>query len=99
LEELVKSVDNNLPVVLMDHQPISLSEASKNEIDLQVSGHTHHGQMWPLNYITENVFKLSWGYRQIKNSHFYVSSGAGTWGPRVRVGNHPEIVSIILHFK
>jgi hypothetical protein len=99
LEELVKSVDNNLPVVLMDHQPISLSEASKNEIDLQVSGHTHHGQMWPLNYITENVFKLSWGYRQVKNSHFYVSSGAGIWGPRVRIGNHPEIVSIILHFQ
>jgi len=98
LKELVNDVDKDLPVILMDHQPINLSEAVENEIDLQVSGHTHHGQMWPLNFITQKVFKLSWGYRQIENSHFYVSSGAGTWGPRVRVGNHPEIVSIILHF-
>ena len=99
LKELVNEVDKDLPIILMDHQPIKLTEAVENEIDLQVSGHTHHGQMWPLNFITENIFKLSWGYRQIENSHFYVSSGAGTWGPRVRIGNHPEIVSIILHFK
>jgi len=99
LKELVNEVDKNLPIILMDHQPINLSEAFENELDLQVSGHTHHGQMWPLNYITEKVFKLSWGYKQIEESHFYVSSGAGTWGPRVRIGNHPEIVSIILHFK
>jgi predicted MPP superfamily phosphohydrolase len=82
----------------MDHQPVSLAEAAENNIDLQISGHTHHGQMWPLQLVTERVFKLSWGYKKIGNSHFYVSSGAGTWGPRVRLGNHPEIVSVKLRF-
>lgn len=98
LKEMVNGINKNLPLILMDHQPINLTEAVENEVDLQISGHTHHGQMWPLNYITKNVFKLSWGFRTIGNSHFYVSSGAGTWGPRVRIGNHPEIVSIVLHF-
>lgn len=98
LKEMVSGIDSSLPIILMDHQPINLTEAVEDRIDLQISGHTHHGQMWPLNYITQKIFKISWGYRQIENSHFYVSSGAGTWGPRVRIGNHPEIVSLKLHF-
>lgn len=96
--ELLNNTDPKLPVIMMDHQPIALSEASENGVDLQVSGHTHHGQMWPLHLITKRVFKLSWGYMKINNSHFYVSSGAGSWGPRVRVGNHPEIVLINMKF-
>ena len=96
--ELLDGYNPELPVILMDHQPISLSEAEAAGVDLQVSGHTHHGQMWPLSAITKRVFKISWGYRKIGSSHFYVSSGAGSWGPRVRIGNHPEIVSIKLRF-
>lgn len=96
--ELLSGHIPELPVILMDHQPISLTEAEAAGVDLQVSGHTHHGQMWPLQAITRRVFKLSWGYRKMGNSHFYVSSGAGSWGPRVRIGNHPEIVSIRLNF-
>lgn len=98
LAELLSDTDRNLPVILMDHQPIALSESLENEVDLQISGHTHHGQMWPLQLITKRVFKLSWGYMKMKNSHFYVSSGAGTWGPRVRIGNHPEIVLLNIKF-
>jgi len=98
LHELLNGTETNLPVILMDHQPIALNEAADNKIDLQISGHTHHGQMWPLQAITKRVFLLSWGYKKIKESHFYVSSGAGSWGPRVRIGNHPEIVSIKLNF-
>ena len=99
LNELLSKTDTTLPVILMDHQPINLAEAVQNQVDLQISGHTHHGQMWPLNYATERIFKLSWGYKKIENSHFYVSSGAGTWGPHVRIGNHPEIVHIKLRFR
>lgn len=98
LKDILENRVDGLPVLLMDHQPVSLSEAAENNVDLQISGHTHHGQMWPLNLITERVFKLSWGYKKLGNSHFYVSSGAGTWGPRVRLGNNPEIVSIKLRF-
>jgi hypothetical protein len=98
LQELLGKADTTLPVILMDHQPINLAEAVENNVDLQISGHTHHGQMWPLNYATERLFKLSWGYKKIENSHFYVSSGAGTWGPHVRIGNQPEIVHIKMRF-
>ena len=67
--------------------------------DLQLSGHTHNGQMWPFNYITNAIFELSWGYKKIANTHFYVSNGIGTWGPPIRIGNRPEIVNIELIFK
>ena len=83
----------------MDHQPYNLQKASEYNIDLHLSGHTHHGQLWPLNYITNALFELSWGYRLINQTHFYVSSGFGTWGPRVRLGNKPEVVVFSVEFK
>ncbi|MDX9847799.1 MAG: metallophosphoesterase [Tenuifilaceae bacterium] len=92
LEKLVQKIDKNLFTVMLDHQPYHLNEAVQNGIDLQISGHTHHGQMFPLNFITKAMFEVSRGYKQIGNSHFYVSTGFGTWGPPVRVGNRPEIV-------
>lgn len=99
LKEILNACDKHLPVILMDHQPIALNEAAENNIDLQISGHTHHGQLWPLQFITKRVFKLSWGFTKIKNSNFYVSSGVGSWGPRVRIGNRPEVVSIEMQFR
>lgn len=98
LEEILPDNPQKLPVILMDHQPFALSETAKKNIDLQLSGHTHHGQLWPLNYITESVYELSWGYKKINGAHFYVSSGYGTWGPPVRTGNTPEIVVLKLEF-
>jgi uncharacterized protein len=99
LKELLADINPELPLIMMDHQPIALMEAADHGVDLQISGHTHHGQMWPLQAITKRVFKLSRGYRKINGSHFYVSSGAGTWGPRVRIGSHPEIVSVRIIFR
>jgi predicted MPP superfamily phosphohydrolase len=98
LEELMANVDTSRPVILMDHQPFRLEEAEENGIDLQLSGHTHHGQLWPFNFITKKVYELSWGYRKKGKTHFYVSSGVGTWGPPIRTGNKPEIVNIRLRF-
>jgi len=98
LEELLKDVDASLPLILLDHQPFHLDESAKHNVDLQISGHTHHGQMWPLNYITQAIFELSRGYIKKGNSHFYISSGFGSWGPPVRIGNRPEIVNIKLSF-
>ena len=98
LEELVRQTDKNCPLILMNHQPFDLDESVKNDIDLQLSGHTHHGQLFPLNFITSMVFELSTGYLKKGQTHFYVSTGAGTWGPPVRIGNTPEIVNIKLKF-
>lgn len=98
LTDLVKSVDTTLPVILMDHQPFNLKEAAGLGVDLQLSGHTHHGQMWPFNHVTSAIYEVSTGHRMIDGTHFYVSSGFGTWGPPVRLGNRPEIVHIRLLF-
>lgn len=98
LGRLLDEVDRGLPIILMDHQPFDLNEAVQNGVDLQVSGHTHHGQLWPLNLITSLLYEVSWGYLHKRKTHIYVSSGVGTWGPPVRIGNHPEIVEIHLTF-
>ena len=96
LEEVLSGTDPGLPLILMDHQPFQLDRVVAAGVDLQVSGHTHHGQIWPFNYITEAIYKLSWGYLRIGQTNFYVSCGYGTWGPPIRLGNRPEIVRITL---
>lgn len=98
LDKVLGGVDLNLPVILMDHQPFNLQQVVDAGVDFQLSGHTHHGQLWPFNYITEAIYEVSWGYKQKSNSHFYVSSGFGGWGPPVRTGNRPEILDIYINF-
>ncbi len=99
LKELMSGIDKTFPVIVMNHQPFNLDEAVVQEVDLHLSGHTHHGQLWPLNYITKAVFELSWGYLKKGNTNFYVSSGFGSWGPPVRLGNSPEVVVFNLTFR
>jgi predicted MPP superfamily phosphohydrolase len=98
LAELMTGVDKRYPIILMDHQPFGLHEAVEQGADLQLSGHTHHGQLWPFNAITNAIYELSWGYKKIEQTQFYVSSGVGTWGPPVRLGNTPEIIHLRLTF-
>jgi predicted MPP superfamily phosphohydrolase len=99
LEDIMGGIDKSKPILLMDHQPVKLAEAEKNGVDLQLSGHTHHGQLWPFNFITKKVYELSWGYKLNGSTHYYVSCGAGTWGPPVRTGNKPEILFVGLEFR
>jgi len=99
LEKLLKNIDREKPVILIDHQPVNLQEAVENQINLQLSGHTHHGQLWPFNYITSAIYSISYGYRKIGDTHFYVSCGYGTWGPPIRTSSRPEIVVLKLTFR
>lgn len=99
LHQLLIGVDKSKPIILLDHQPFFLDSARVNGIDLQLSGHTHHGQLWPTNFITEMIYELSWGYLRKGNTHYYVSSGVGGWGPPVRTGSPSEIVLINLYFR
>ncbi len=98
LEEVMKDVDRSLPILLMDHQPSDLDAAVRNGADVQISGHTHHGQLWPFGYLAQLVYEVSWGYKKKGETHIYVSCGVGTWGPPVRTGNRPEIVAMNLRF-
>lgn len=96
---IINGIDHTLPIIMMDHQPFNLGEVEAAGVDVQFSGHTHHGQLWPLNYITQAMYEVSTGYLKKGNSHFYVSNGFGSWGPPVRIGNRPEIVEITIKFK
>jgi hypothetical protein len=98
LREFNPKNNDTITTILLDHQPAAIAEAEDNKADLMLSGHTHHGQIWPLNYITSAVYRLSWGYKQFGDTHAYVSSGIGSWGPPVRIGNRPEVVVITLKF-
>jgi len=98
LKALTKNLDHSKPIIVMNHQPFQLEEAVEIGADLHLSGHTHNGQMWPLNYLTEAIFELSWGLKQKGNTTFYVSSGFGSWGPPVRTGNSPEVVVFKVKF-
>ena len=99
LKELMTNLDKSFPVIVMNHQPFNLEEAEKEGVDLHLSGHTHHGQLWPFNYVTKAIFELSWGYLKKGDTNFYVSSGFGSWGPPVRIGNTPEVVVFNLKFE
>ena len=99
LADLVAPLDKSKPIILMDHTPFHLEEAEQNGCDLQVSGHTHHAQIWPFSFITKRVYEVSWGYKKKGNTHVYVSCGAGTWGPPIRIGNRPEVMDITVSFK
>jgi len=98
LSELLAGKKTDLPIIVMDHQPSSINESVKSMTDLHLSGHTHNGQLWPLNYITNALFEVSYGYAKIDNTHIYVSKGYGTWGPPVRTTGRPEIVVLQITF-
>jgi uncharacterized protein len=98
LTDLMNQVDLSKPVILLDHQPFNLDETASAGVDLQLSGHTHNGQMWPLNYITEKIYQLSYGYKKIGKTQFIVSSGFGIWGPRIRSGSRSEVLEINFTF-
>lgn len=99
LEKILQGVNKSLPLILMIHQPVLVDESIKEGIDLQLSGHTHKGQLFPINYITQRTFKLDWGHLKQEGYNLIVSSGVGTWGPPIRIGNRPEIVDIWISFQ
>ncbi len=98
LKEILVNADRNYPVIIIDHTPTGLDEVVKEDIELQLSGHTHHGQMFPLNLITNMIYEVSWGYLKKEQTQFYVTCGVGTWGPPVRLGSDSEIVSMKVRF-
>lgn len=96
LNELVSGIGSNLPLILLDHNPARVGDAGKNNVDLQISGHTHDGQIWPINLVVRKMYPLSYGYIKSGKTHYYVSSGLGLWGAPLRIGTRSEIVKIRL---
>jgi uncharacterized protein len=106
IDSLLKLRTKDLPVILLDHAPFCLEEDNRNNIDVQLSGHTHNGQIWPLNYITDAVYDIAWGYKKINNTHLFVSCGVQDailpghqdLSIPVRLGSVSEIMEINIEF-
>jgi predicted MPP superfamily phosphohydrolase len=91
-------IDPSKPSILLKHQPSQLDIASKAGITLQISGHTHRAQIFPLNFFGEALFKgYDYGLHLKDNMIVYTSSGVGTWGPPMRVGSDSEVVAFIFN--
>lgn len=82
--------------ILLDHQPYHLEEAEQNGIDFQFSGHTHHGQVWPISWITDALYEVAFGSLQKGKTQYYVSSGMGIWGGKFRIGTQSEYVVLTI---
>jgi uncharacterized protein len=93
IDQLMLTVRDSFPVILLDHRPTDIENVS-GRVDIQMSGHTHNGQLFPINLITRRTYRISWGYEKIGNTHFFVSSGIRLWGPPVRTTGKSEIMVI-----
>jgi uncharacterized protein len=91
--------DTARPVVLMAHQPVVARDAARYGVDLQVSGHTHGGQMVPFNYLVGVEQPVVSGLGDVDGVPVYVTNGAGFWGPPVRVGAPPQVTLIEMRAK
>lgn len=85
--------------IVLDHQPYDLALTDSLGVDIQISGHTHRGQIWPFNLLTDKLYEQSQGYRKWSHSHIYVSSGLSLWGPPFRIGTNSELVVLEVGIK
>ncbi len=99
INELLGNFSSDLPLILLDHRPTQLQEVSKTMVDAQFSGHTHNGQLFPLNYIIHQIYEISWGHKKIGNTDFFVSSGLRLWGPPVKTAGKSEIMLVDFSFE
>jgi Predicted phosphohydrolases len=102
LPEILKAVPEEqraLPLLVLDHQPRHLEEAENAGAVLQLSGHTHYGQLWPFNLIVDAFYENARGLSARNDTRYIVSVGAGTWGPPLRNTARPEVLLINLKFR
>lgn len=97
LLDLTHNLDKSKALIVIDHNPKYINESLNANIDLQLSGHTHKGQIAPGNLVTNKMFEIDYGYLKKDNLNVVVSSGYGTWGPPIRIGSRSEIVQMNLH--
>jgi uncharacterized protein len=96
LDAALDGRDDETPVVLLAHQPYMVEQARAAGVDLQLSGHTHGGQLWPFDYVISLDQPSVEGLSRYGDTQLYVTSGAGYWGPPMRVGARPEITVVEL---
>lgn len=100
LGTLLEDAPADFPVVVMDHAPLRLQQVGQSATppDIQVSGHTHYGQLFPLNIVTRLQYELAWGHKRIGRTHFFVTCGIQAWGPPLKTAGNSEIMLIDVAF-
>lgn len=95
-DRALSGLDPSRPTILLAHQPVQVVEAAVRGVDLQLSGHTHGGQMWPFHYVVRAVQPTLAGLSTADGTQLYVTRGAGFWGPPTRIGAPPDISVLTL---
>jgi predicted MPP superfamily phosphohydrolase len=90
------NIFENKPTVLLHHSPGGIKYANQHGVDLYLAGHTHAGQLFPIKYIANLIFDYNKGLHNFKDTQLFVSQGAGTFGPPMRVGTKSEITVLTL---
>lgn len=87
-------IDSKGLSIVVDHQPTAIKECSQSGVSFYLSGHTHAGQVWPMRMFTKAIYGTDYGPYSFENTKGVITSGYGTWGPRVRIGSNSEVVII-----
>lgn len=90
---------DTLPWFVLNHTPNDLETPAQLGVDVHMSGHTHKGQLWPNEYITNAIFEVDYGHEQKEEMHVLVSSGYGFWGPPMRIGSQSELWIVDINTK
>ena len=96
VDDLIRDLPRERPCILLYHQPVDVERFAALGVDLMLSGHTHVGQIWPFGLIQKLVYPRNHGRYDIGGMTLYVSSGAGTWGPPMRLFTRSELVAVTL---
>jgi len=96
--ELTEGLDKSKPILVLDHQPRELEELAAAGVDVDLSGHTHDGQLFPGNLAVRLAWKNACGYLRVGNMHSIVTSGVGLFGPNMRVATRAEICPVTIYF-
>ena len=96
--DITKKMDKNKTIIVIDHQPKELNQLSDSGVDIDLSGHTHDGQIFPFNIICRVFYKNGYGLKKFGNMYSIVTSGIGLYGPNIRVLTKAEITSIDVMF-
>lgn len=99
IDTLLADVPDDLPIIILDHRPTDLDNVGRSRADLQVSGHTHNAQLFPLNIFAKREYEIAWGYGIKGRAQVIVSSGIQGWGPPVRTAGASEILVIRVVFR
>ena len=92
----MEGIDRSKYIIELDHQPYHLEEAEQCGVKFEFAGHTHHGQVWPLNWVTDAVYEDAFGPLTKGKTEYYVSSGLGIWGGKFRIGTQSEYLVVTI---